>query len=307
MKAEIVLWLIAGGLLCAHPALAQSGSGAGMGAGTSPSSTTAGAPTQQAVPEGPPISVAAESVQFRTISVGGRLRPASRIVHQAPTAGIVASVEVSVGQLVRAGQPLFSIRRRDDVNNLYKPTVVTARIGGRVAEVPIDLHDEISTGAEGVVVIGTESYALEAAISDKDAFKVEVGQGIAGRTAGGTLLNGVLTSRSQEPDYQTGLFTLTFEFPNSQRTYIGEFVLIELPVDRSRGLFVRRELVVRRYGSYYLWVVDPEGRLEAREVTLGPTYGNLVRIDQGLEAGERYLNRLTGREREGAQVVDPGA
>jgi hypothetical protein len=47
--------------------------------------------------------------------------------------------------------------------------------------------------------------------------------------------------------------------------------------------------------------------LVAREVALGPTYGQLVRIDRGLEAGERYLTRLTGREREGAKVSDPGA
>ncbi|MBN1838278.1 MAG: HlyD family efflux transporter periplasmic adaptor subunit [Spirochaetales bacterium] len=303
MLAVVLLCLAAG------PLLAQSGSGAGMGAaaGSSTTTSTAGASTQQEDRQASPISVAAESVQFRTISVGGRLRPASRIVHQAPTGGIVASVSVSVGQLVRAGQELFSIRRRDDVNNLYKPAVVTARIAGRVAEVAVDPYDEVSTGTEGVVVIGTDSYALEAAISDKDAFKVEVGQGIVGRTAGGTALTGVLTSRSQEPDYHTGLFTLSFEFPNSQRTYIGEFVLIELPVDRSRGLFVRRDLVVRRYGSYYLWLVDSEGSLAAREVVLGPTYGEVVRIDQGLEAGERYLNRLTGREREGARVADPGA
>jgi multidrug efflux pump subunit AcrA (membrane-fusion protein) len=299
----VAILLLAGALLWAQ---SGSGSGSGAGAGTS-ATTTAGTSTQEGDRQTSPISVARESVQFRTISVGGRLRPARRIEHQAPSGGIVASVSVEVGQLVRAGQELFSIRRRDDVNNLYKPTVVSARIAGRVAEVSVDPQDEVSAGAAGVVVIGTASYALEAAISDKDAFKVEVGQAITGRTAGGTALSGVLTSRSQEPDYQTGLFSLTFEFPDSQRTYIGEFVLIELPVDRSRGLFVRRDLVVRRYGSYYLWLVDPEGKLVAREVTLGPTYGELVRVERGLEAGERYLNRLTGREREGAQVADPGA
>jgi multidrug efflux pump subunit AcrA (membrane-fusion protein) len=311
MKMPRVMLIVILGLACAATALAQagggSGSGTGAGGGASAAQPTSSTGSQPADRQESPIAVARESVQFHTISVGGRLRPASRIVHQAPTAGIVASVNVAEGQRVRAGQELFSIRRRDDVNNLYKPAVVTARIAGRVAEVLVDPQDEISAGAAGVTVIGTEGYSLEATITDKDAFKVEVGQAIVGRTAGGTSLTGVLTSRSEEPDYQTGLFSLTFEFPDSQRTYIGEFVMIELPVDRSRGLFVRRELVVRRYGSYYLWLVDSEGRLVAREVTLGPTYGELVRIDRGLEAGERYLTRLSGREREGAQVADPGA
>jgi multidrug efflux pump subunit AcrA (membrane-fusion protein) len=304
-----VMAMAAACLLCASLAVAQSGSGSGSGtgAGASSSTPTSGSPGAPAGGGGPPVAEARESVQFRTIAVGGRLRPLKRVEHQAPSAGIVASVSVSVGQSVRAGQGLFSIRRRDDVNNLYKPAVVTARIGGRVAEVLVQSQDEISAGQNGVVIIGTDGYVLDAAITDKDAFKVDVGEAVTARSVGGTRLSGILTVRSQEPDYQTGLFSLTFEFPDSQRTHIGEFVLVELPVDRSRGLFVPRELVVRRYGSYYLWLVNREGLLEAREVDLGETYGQLVRIDRGLEPGERYLTRLTGREREGARVADPEA
>jgi multidrug efflux pump subunit AcrA (membrane-fusion protein) len=307
-KMQRALLVAVVGLACAAFACAQagSGSGTGTGAGATSSTPTSGSPTGPAG-EGPPVTVARETVQFLTIAVGGRLRPATRVEHQAPSAGIVASVKVAVGQRVRAGQELFSIRRRDDVNNLYKPAIVTARIGGRVAEVDVQAEDEISAGQIGVVIIGTDGYVLEASISDKDAFKIELGDAIVGRTAGGTRLAGVLTVRSQEPDYQTGLFSLTFEFPDSQRTHIGEFVLVELPVDRSQGLFVPRQLVVRRYGSYYLWVVNREGLLEAREVSLGPAYGQLVRIDSGLAPGERYLTRLSGREREGARVADPEA
>jgi multidrug efflux pump subunit AcrA (membrane-fusion protein) len=115
----------------------------------------------------------------------------------------------------------------------------------------------------------------------------------------------VLHYRSQEPDYQTGLFSLTFHFPNTQRTHIGEFVMVELPIDRTRGLFVRRDLVVRRYGKYFLWIVDENQQLEAREVKLGEIFGDLVEIQEGLREGERYLTRLTGREKEGAQVGSP--
>jgi len=84
-------------------------------------------------------------------------------------------------------------------------------------------------------------------------------------------------------------------------------VIIDLPVDRAKGLFVRRDLVIRRYGKYFLWIVNEAGELLAREVVLGPAYGELVRIDQGLKVGERYLNRLTGREKEGMKIEVPGA
>jgi multidrug efflux system membrane fusion protein len=153
--------------------------------------------------------------------------------------------------------------------------------------------------------LGTEAYVLEAYVSDKDAFRIDLDQPVTGRTAGGSAVTGFLQSRSPEPDYSTGLFELTFRFPNSQRVGIGEFVLIDLPIDRVRGLFVSRDAVVRRYGKYYLWMVNESQVLEAREVTLGPVFGDLVLIREGLEPGERYLRRLTGREREGAPFDAP--
>jgi multidrug efflux pump subunit AcrA (membrane-fusion protein) len=255
---------------------------------------------------GSPIAVAKISERFHTISVGGRLQPKSRIVHRTPNAGYVRTVSVAEGDSVEEGQELFRITRRDDVANVYKPAIVTARISGWVSEVLIQSEDDVESAEPAVVIIGTEGYELEVSISDKDAFKVEIGQRVTAHTSSGRQIMGELVNRSPEPDYSTGLFSLTFRFPNNQGTHVGEFVIIDLPVDYSTGIFVRRDLIIRRYGKYFLWVVGGDQTLEAREVVLGPTYDELVRIDQGLSAGERYLTRLSGREREGARVSAPG-
>jgi multidrug efflux pump subunit AcrA (membrane-fusion protein) len=226
-------------------------------------------------------------------------------VHKTSSSGYIQSVRVREGQLVQAGEELLSIKRKDDVMDLYKPVPVTARITGRVSEVLVQVEAEVNAGEPAVVVLGTEGFVLEANVSDKDAFRIDIGQQVSGLTAGGTTISGVLLSRSQEPDYSTGLFELTFQFPDSQRVGVGEFVLIDLPVDRVRGLFVPRDVVVRRYGKFFLWIVNESQALEAREVTLGPVFGDLVLIKDGLQPGERYLRRLTGREREGAAVGAP--
>ncbi len=251
---------------------------------------------------GVPVAVVRVSEQFHTVSVGGRLQPRNRIVHRSFNAGIVRSVAVEEGEFVEEGKELFSVGRKDDVEKVYEPYVVTARISGLVSEVLIQVDDEIEDAEPAVVLIGTEGYVLEAHISDKDASKINIGQQVSARTSGGRVITGVLVNRSQEPDYNTGLFSLTFHFPNSQRTYIGEFVIIELPIDRARGIFIQRELIIRRYGKYFLWVVNGEQKLEAREVVLGPVYGDLVKIDRGLTVGDRYLIRLTGREKEGMKI-----
>jgi multidrug efflux pump subunit AcrA (membrane-fusion protein) len=255
---------------------------------------------------GYPVAAAQVSEQFHTVSVGGRLQPKNRIVHRTYNAGIIRSVAVEEGDFVEEGQELFSSGRKDDVEKRYEPFVVTARISGWVSEVLIQTDDETEDAEPAVVIIGTEGYVLEADISDKDASKVQLGQQVTARTAVGDEMRGVLSNRSQEPDYNTGLFTLTFHFSDRQPGHIGEFVIIDLPVDRATGIFVRREIVTRRYGKYFLWVVTGAQELEAREVALGPVYGDLVRIDQGLQKGDRYLTRLTGREKEGMKIDAPG-
>jgi multidrug efflux pump subunit AcrA (membrane-fusion protein) len=252
-----------------------------------------------------PVSVARVSEQFHVISVGGRLQPRKRIVHHIPMDGYVKTVFVKEGDRVRAGQQLLSVERRDDVTKVFKPAVVTARIDGYVSEVYVQVEDAVDAEDEAVVVIGTEGYVMDTYVSDKDAFKLGVGESVKAHAMDGRSITGRLVYRSREPDYDTGLFTLTFHFPNDQKTYVGEFLVIDLPVDRERGIFVPRELVTRRYGSYFLWVVNAENVLEAREVELGMTFGKLVRIARGLDEGEQYLTRLTGREKEGMQIQTP--
>jgi multidrug efflux pump subunit AcrA (membrane-fusion protein) len=252
------------------------------------------------------ISVAQESRQFHTISVGGRLQPKNRIVHKSYSEGIIRSVAVEEGDFVETGDILFETGRKDDVEKVYEPFAVTARITGYVSEVLIQKDDEIEAGEQAVVMLGNEGYVLKAYVSDKDAFKLTLDQEVTATTTRGHRIKGVLTYRSREPDYDTGLFILTFHFPEREQGYIGQFVVINLPVDNESGIFVKREIITRRYGAYYIWIVNAEQELEAREVVLGPVYGDVVKINKGLETGERYLNRLTGREKEGSKVDASG-
>lgn len=253
---------------------------------------------------GPPVAAAEAVERYQSISAGGRLRPKIRIEHQPTVSGIVLEVFVRQAQYVSRGQDLFSIER-DDAAGSFKAAVVTARISGIVSEISIQPRDEVDPGQRGVMIIGTGGFELQATISDKDAFKVAVGDDVIGNTVDGVELSGTLTGRSVEPDYSTGLFTLTFEFPNGETADVGEFVMVDLPVDRTTGIFLPRELLVRRYGQFFLWVVDEDNLLEIREVKTGKVIGDEVLITEGLSVGERYLTRLTGREKEGEPLEIP--
>ncbi|MCX7030324.1 MAG: HlyD family efflux transporter periplasmic adaptor subunit [Spirochaetes bacterium] len=252
----------------------------------------------------PRVEVARAAVTEKTLTttVGGRLRPANTVTHVASVNGIVTTVNVREGQQVKVGQRLFGIERAD-VAGSYLPAVIVARIEGVVSEVHVQPANEVKSGAAGVTVIDTSGYSLTSSISDKDAFKIQTGGEITGKAVGGQTLAGVLLWRSPEPDYETGLYSLTFRFPNGPGAHLGQFVSIEIPVATARGIFVPQSVLVRRYGRYFVWTVSEASTLKSRAVVTGAVYGDYILIEKGLEVGDRYLSRISRNEREDMAVV----
>lgn len=246
-----------------------------------------------------PIATAVIEERSHAISVAGRLRPRSRIEHSVPSAGFVEEIFVAEGTVVRSGDTLLTVRRRDDVLQQYQPSPLTSRVSGRIAEIAVRAAQEVQSGQRAVVILGTDGFLVETAVSDKDAFRVTVGQAVAARTTDERSVPATLISRSQEPDYETGLYELTFEIPPTNAVRLGEFLVIELPIDNVRGIFVPREAVVRRFGSDTVWTLSDDNELVSLTVELGQTFGELVHVRQGLQEGVRFVAAPTGREREG--------
>ena len=286
----------------------RDGGGGGGTAGAGRGGGTAGAGRGTAPAW--PTAAAEVDTRIRSVQVGGRLRPRTRITHTAPLDGIVREVTVESGDRVDPGTVLF-VLERDEVGQTFRPTEVEARIGGVVSEVRVQPEEQVRAGDAGAVVVGRDGYVLDARVSDKDIAGVAVGRTVTARTSDGAAVSGRLSVRGEEPDYETGLFPVTFRFPNAAGIGIGTFLLVELPTAEIEGVFVPTAAVDRRYGRDFLWVVDepstedeadPEAVLRRREVSLGDVFGDEVLVVDGLAPGELYLTRLSGRERDGAPV-----
>ncbi len=285
----IIIFFVFISLLSAQQGSGMSGSGRPSG----------GAPASGR--PGNLILEAEVSKRSKSISVVGRLEPRSRIIHNSSVSGAIGELFVDIGDQVQAGDHLFRIDR-NDIGQSFKPVYVDSRISGIVSEIDIQIYSDIREGSRVVTIVATDSYVARAVISDKDAFKIKVGQKVSGTNPEGLSISGTLIGRSQEPDYNTGLFKLNFEFPQKEGFYIGSFILIQLSTDQVEGIFISRDLLVRRYGKYFLWLVDSEARLTAREVKSGAIFENDVQIISGLNPGDRYLSRITGKETEGMEV-----
>ena len=268
----------------------------GAGGGRSPGGSSSTRPEGSANP----VSVAELSIRFNSLSVAARLQPISRIVHKASVSGYIGSIEIEKGDFVEVGDHLFRIDR-NDIGQSFKPVYVDSRISGIVSEIDIQINGDVSVGNYGVTIVATDSYYAEAVISDKDAFKIELGQTVLGKNPDGLVIPGLLSSRSEEPDYDTGLFSLSFQFPEKEGFHIGSFVLIDLPTDMLKGIFVNRDLLIRKYGKYFIWVISDDKTLISREVEAGAVFRNDIHIISGLYPGDKYLSRISGKEKEGME------
>jgi len=255
--------------------------------------------------QGPPRPVSEARMETRrvTTTVGGRLQPLYRIVHKALQGGVVEEVFVNPGNRVAAGDPLFSVIQNSP-GERYRPVVVTSRLSGVVSEVSIAVKEEVSQNQDAVTVLDTSTMILEAAASDLDALGLKSGIPIRGVGPDNKTYSGILSNVSTEPDYSTGLFTLTFTFPNRGDLRIGTPLFIDIPVQEVEGMFVSPQAVVRRYGRNRLWFVDDDNIINSGEVVTGSVVDGRILIVEGLAEGDRYLDSPTGREKEGMAMKD---
>lgn len=283
------------------------GPGAGSGGGSRPAAPGSGAPGAGApgaapggVGRGGLVAVAREETRATFASAAGRLEPARRAMHSLAAAGAVEAVHVRVGERVREGQALLTVVR-DAPGEGYRPVVLVARIGGVVAELPLQPGAEARAGANGATIIDDSSFIVRASLSDRDAARAAAlaGPSLSARGADGERLSARLESVSAEPDYATGLFSAVIRVPAQAGARLGMAVFVELPVASLRGVFVRRELVVRRFGRTLLWTLGEDEALRLSPVVLGRAFGDEFIVSSGLAAGTRYLSRLSGKEAEG--------
>lgn len=299
-------------LLCALSIAAQAplpGGGAqAPGQGPVPSGGSRPGSPGQAAPgpgqggagRGGIVAAAREETRATFASAAGRLEPARRAAHSLSVGGFVEAVHVRVGERVREGQALLTVVR-DAPGDAYRPVVVLARIGGVVAELPLQPGAEARAGSNAATVIDDSSFIIRASLSDRDAQRAAAlaGPSLAARGADGERLSARLESVSAEPDYATGLFSALIRVPAQAGARLGMAVFVELPVASLRGVFIRRELVVRRFGRTLIWTVDAGDTLRLLPVTLGRAFGDEFIVSSGLVPGTRYLSRLSGKEAEG--------
>ncbi len=241
--------------------------------------------------------------QSRVITVGGRLTPFRKIDHSFTVNGYVDTLLVKAGDRVRSGSPLVKITR-EVIGETYRPVILESRIDGIVSEINVYEKEEVSGGQSAVTVLDDSLYLLMVSLSDRDAQAVRnLGRiSVKGVSPEGAEFSGKIRDITTEPDYTTGLFTLTMEFPRNRDLYLGSVLFVDLPVQKAAGISIDLSALVREGDSDFIWVLNKENTLEKRPIVPGEEQDDKIAVTEGMTAGERYVRKPGGLEKAGMTI-----
>lgn len=200
-------------------------------------------------------------------------------------------------------------------------TRITAPVPGRLGLRQVDAGNMVKSGDTNGIVVITQTQPIDLVFAvPADRLSAITPRLAAGETLvveafdrdGKTLLaSGRLLTLDNQIDVSTGTVKLKAEFANAdQRLFPNQFVNARLRVETRHDVTLAPSAAIQRgaQGSF-MYVIDGEGKVAMRPVTLGPSAGNQVAVESGIAAGDLLVTDGADKLRAGArvEVTTPGA
>ena len=200
-------------------------------------------------------------------------------------------------------------------------TSIKAPIGGRLGLTQVDPGNQVHTSDTNGVAIITQVdpmgvlYTIPQDTLPRVLERLRAGEKLPvdawDKEQKNLLAKGELVSTDNVIDVTTGTVRLKARFPNAQgKLFPNQFVNVRMVVDTRRGVVTVPSAAIQRSAQgTVVYVVKDDSTVTLRPVTTGPTEGQVIVIEKGLEAGERVVTDGVDRLREGAkvEVTDPNA
>jgi multidrug efflux system membrane fusion protein len=192
---------------------------------------------------------------------------------------------------------------------------IRAPIGGRVGLRQVDAGNMVRTGDPAGLVVITQMQPITVVFTipqdDLPAVLARSRRGEAvpveawDRAQAVKLATGQLASIDNQIDPTTGMIRLKAQFANrDEMLFPSQFVNVRMLVDTKKGVVVVPSAAIQIgvQGSF-VWVVDDDRKVALRVVKPGPSEGDVVAVETGLEGGEAIVVEGVDRLREGSTVV----
>jgi multidrug efflux system membrane fusion protein len=197
-------------------------------------------------------------------------------------------------------------------------SMIVAPISGRLGLRLVDQGNIVHANDAGGLVVVTETQPITAVFAiPSDRLPAVLAQLHAGKTlavealdreSAGTLATGRVLTVDNQIDVTTGTVKVKAEFANSDGSlFPNQFVNVKLRVETRRGVTLLPNAAVQRgTQGTFVYVVKPDRTVDLRPVTLGPSSGDSIAVQQGLTVGAEVVVDGADKLRQGARVEVQG-
>jgi cobalt-zinc-cadmium efflux system membrane fusion protein len=237
------------------------------------------------------VAVAAAGDVETYVTLPGEVRAnADRLAHIVPRfSGIVVEVRANVGDIVSKGQVLAIVESDESL----APFEVRTLIPGTVIEKHIALGEAVSRDRDTFVIADLSTVWVELTVYQRDLERVRAGQSVRVFVGHDPWPDeGVLRYVTPIVNEATRTATARLELRNeSGRWRPGMFVRGRILVGSARADVAVPETALHTYEGETVVFVETDEGFEPRPVQVGLRGEEIVAIDAGLTAGERYVSR----------------
>lgn len=185
---------------------------------------------------------------------------------------------------------------------------VTAPFAGVITRRNVDVGDLIDAGAGRVLFVLAQTDPLRVTVNvpQSAAQLVKPGQAVVVTQAelAGRRFAGTVSRTAGAIDPATRAMQVEVALPNPDGVLLpGAYVQVQLPLAQQRSLVVPTTVLLFRGEGTRVAVVDGQGRIALRPVTLGRNFGETVQVQDGVAATDRLVLNPSDSLAEGDVVV----
>ncbi|MCQ2438001.1 MAG: HlyD family efflux transporter periplasmic adaptor subunit, partial [Clostridia bacterium] len=219
-----------------------------------------------------------------SLSFSGSLELVDSAVYASPAKTTVRKVYVAVGDEVKDGDKLI---------RLANGNTIEAEFDGRVNTLDVAPDDEVAAGDTLIQVADFGHLKINFRVDEYDIASVSVGQACRVTV---TATENVYESEVSAINYisasqgNVAYYTATayVDIPAEDGVYPGMQVTVTIPQEEADNVVVLKmdALSFDVANSAFVYVMNEEGEMDRRDVSVGVSNGNYVEITEGVADGE---------------------
>ena len=204
---------------------------------------------------------------------------------------------------------------QDDLND----TLIVSPLEGRVGLKYLNAGDFVTAGQTVLATVSsTDPIRVKFSLSENEYLQlIKDADNTLSKDPGTVPLNIILGDGSQYPiegkivevdqgiSNTTGTLSIEAEFSNASKILLpGMFVRVILVGEERKGaLLVPQRAIVENLGKNFVMVVNAEGKVESRNVKVGPKYGSFQIINEGITAKDIIIVEGLTKAKPGSDVA----